>query len=95
MYPSQWITTQWLWAGLALTGIVALLLLLARGARAAGLAPRLSGGQRMRVEETLALDARRRLLLVRVDGERLLLLTGGSADQNLGWVPSPPKAEEA
>lgn len=94
MYPSQWITTQWLWAGLALAGIVALLLLLARGARAAGLAPR-TAGQRMRIEETLALDARRRLLLVRVDGERLLLLTGGSADQNLGWVPNPPKAEEA
>jgi flagellar protein FliO/FliZ len=94
MYPSQWITTQWLWAGLALAGIVALLLLLARGARAAGLAPRMAG-QRMRVEETLALDARRRLLLVRVDGERLLLLTGGSADQNLGWVPHPTKADEA
>jgi flagellar protein FliO/FliZ len=88
MYPSQWITTQWLWAGLALAGIVALLLLLARGARAAGLAPR-AGGQRLRVEETLALDSRRRLLLVRVDGERLLLLTGGAADQSLGFLPAP------
>ncbi|MBR0665733.1 flagellar biosynthetic protein FliO [Roseomonas hellenica] len=94
MYPSQWITTQWLWAGLALAGIVALLLLLARGARAAGLAPRMAG-QRMRVEETLALDARRRLLLVHVDGERLLLLTGGNADQSLGWVPRAPKVDEA
>ncbi|MBR0643443.1 flagellar biosynthetic protein FliO [Plastoroseomonas hellenica] len=94
MYPSQWITTQWLWAGLALAGIVALLLLLARGARAAGLAPRMAG-QRMRVEETLALDARRRLLLVHVDGERLLLLTGGNADQSLGWVPRAAKVDEA
>lgn len=94
MYPSQWITTQWLWAAVALAGIVALLLLLARGARAAGLAPRMSG-QRMRVEETLALDAKRRLLLVRVDDERLLLLTGGSTDQSLGWLPRPPKVDQA
>lgn len=93
MDPSQWITTQWLWAVAALAGIIALMLLLARGARAAGLAPR-AGGQRLRIEETLALDARRRLLLVSVDGERLLLLTGGANDQSLGWVPGT-KAEGA
>lgn len=86
MDPSHWITTQWLWAAAALAGIVALLLLLGRAARAAGLAPR-SGGERLRLEETLVLDARRRLLLVRVDGRAVVLVTGGAADLCLGWLP--------
>ncbi len=48
------------------------------------------------VEQVLALDARRRLLLVRCDGRRLLLLTGGAQDVSLGWLdPPPPPAETA
>lgn len=38
------------------------------------------------VEQVLALDTRRRLVLVRCDGRRLLLLTGGPQDMALGWL---------
>ncbi|MBR0656390.1 flagellar biosynthetic protein FliO [Plastoroseomonas arctica] len=79
-------TTQWIWAAGALIAMVALMLLLGRAARLTGLAPR-GGGQRLRVEESLALDARRRLTLVRIDGRAMVLLTGGATDLCLGWVP--------
>ena len=45
-----------------------------------------SAGRRLAVQETLALDTRRRLILVRCDGRSLLLLTGVQ-DQVVGWVP--------
>jgi len=75
----------WLWAGAALAAVLGLLALLARGLRAAGWAPR-TGTRRLALEESLALDARRRLLLVRCDGRDLLLLTGGAQDQIVGWL---------
>lgn len=80
-------------AALALAGILALLLLLARAARASGLAPGHRDG-RLRVVETLPLDARRRLVLLRCDGREALLLMGGAQDQLLGWLPdrTPPCA---
>jgi flagellar protein FliO/FliZ len=46
-----------------------------------------AGTGRLRIEEALALDARRRLLIVRCDGRALLLLTGGAQDQVVGWLP--------
>jgi flagellar protein FliO/FliZ len=76
----------WLTAGAALIAVVALILLAGRLARRAGLAPR-AGNGRLRLEEALPLDARRRLLLVRCDGRGLLLLTGGAQDQVVGWLP--------
>lgn len=84
-------TTTWLTAGLALIGVLALILLAGRLARRAGLAPRLGDG-RLRLEESLALDTRRRLLLVRCDGRGLLLLTGGAKDEVVGWLPGVPEA---
>lgn len=42
------------------------------------------------VEQTLALDPRRRLLLIRCDDRRLLLLTGGPEDLLIGWVEPRP-----
>ena len=42
------------------------------------------------LEQVLALDARRRLVLVRCGGRRLLLLTGGAQDLVLGWLEPPP-----
>lgn len=74
-------------AAASLAGVVALILLAGRLARRAGLAPQGSG--RLRLEETVALDARRRLVLVRCDGRALLLLTGGAQDQVVGWLPPP------
>ena len=41
------------------------------------------------VEQSLALDPRRRLLLIRCEGRRLLLLTGGPQDLLIGWMEPP------
>ena len=49
-------------------------------------------GRRLGVAEVLALDARRRLVLVRCDGREMLLLTGGGQDAVLGWLPERPVA---
>ena len=78
--------STWLLAAAALAGVLALLWLLARGARLAGLAPS-AAGKRMAVQEITALDSRRRLVLVRVDGRDVLILTGGTQDAVVGWLP--------
>jgi flagellar protein FliO/FliZ len=49
-----------------------------------------AGGTRLAVVDSLALGPRRRLLLIRCDGNDLLLLTGGTEDVPLGWVPPKP-----
>jgi flagellar protein FliO/FliZ len=54
--------------------------------RSRGIATR--PGRRMAVQEVLALDARRRLLLLRCDGREVLLLTGGNQDALIGWLPA-------
>jgi flagellar protein FliO/FliZ len=84
------------WTGLltaaaALAGVLAALVLALRGLRAASLAR--GAGRRLAVEEAVALDTRRRLVLVRCDGRALLLLTGGTQDLVLGWLPSSAGAE--
>jgi flagellar protein FliO/FliZ len=83
------------WTGLitaaaALAGVLGALVLALRGLRAAGMAR--AGGRRLTVEEAVALDTRRRLVLVRCDGRHLLLLTGGAQDAVVGWLPAaePP-----
>jgi flagellar protein FliO/FliZ len=40
------------------------------------------------VQDVLALDARRRLHLIRCDKRRVLLLTGGAEDIVVGWLES-------
>ena len=42
------------------------------------------------VEHSLALDARRRLVLIRCEGRQLLLLTGGPQDVLVGWLGPKP-----
>lgn len=84
------------WTGLvtaaaALAGVLAALVLALRGLRAASLAR--GAGRRLAVEEAIALDARRRLVLVSCDGRPLLLLTGGTQDVVVGWLPGPQGAE--
>jgi flagellar protein FliO/FliZ len=49
-------------------------------------------GRRLGVAEVIALDARRRLVLIRCDGREALLLTGGGQDAVLGWLPDRPAA---
>ncbi|HET9018240.1 MAG TPA: flagellar biosynthetic protein FliO [Acetobacteraceae bacterium] len=78
-------------AAAALAGVVALLLLLRvvlprlpRSLLPVAIAP--ARGGVLAVEQVLALDARRRLVLVRCGGRRLLLLTGGPQDMTLGWL---------
>jgi flagellar protein FliO/FliZ len=77
--------SPWLPALAALGAVLLLLWLLARGARLTGLAA--PSGKRLGVQEVLALDTRRRLVLLRVDGREVLLLTGGPQDSVLGWLP--------
>lgn len=47
------------------------------------------------VEQVLALDARRRLVLVRCGARRVLLLTGGGSDVVVGWPDSAAAGSEA
>jgi flagellar protein FliO/FliZ len=80
------------WSGLitavaALAGVLGALVLLLRGLNAAGRAR--AAGRRLAVEEAVALDARRRLVIARCDGRALLLLTGGGQDVVVGWLPAP------
>ena len=48
--------------------------------------------RRLAVEETCAIDAKRRLLLVRCGEQRVLLLTGGPADLVVTVMPPAPGA---
>jgi flagellar protein FliO/FliZ len=69
----------------ALAAVLLVVLLAGRGARMLRLA-RPGGAGRLRVQETLALDPRRRLHLVVCDGREVLLLTGAQ-DLVVGWLP--------
>jgi flagellar protein FliO/FliZ len=74
---------------LALGAVVLLAFVALRALRASMGAGKPGGGGRRRlaVQETLPLDPKRRLVLVRCDGRDLLLLTGGAAgDVSLGWL---------
>ena len=78
----------------ALTAVLALIWLGRRMAphllRLRGVPPS-DGG--LALEQSLALDARRRLHLVRCAGRRVLLLTGGAQDVVVGWMePKDPAA---
>ena len=71
----------------ALAAVLGLIWLAARLARAGGLA-RVPKGARLRVVETLALDARRRAVLIALDGREVLLLTGGANDLLISVTPA-------
>jgi flagellar protein FliO/FliZ len=66
----------------ALAAVLGLILLTARLLRRFGLTPAAApaGPRRLAVVETLPLDARRRLTLLRCDGRHLVLVTGGPQD---------------
>lgn len=72
----------------ALGAVLGIVLLAGRSVLALRLA-RPGAGRRLVLREALALDRSRRLCLVACDGRELLLLTGGGADQVVGWVTPP------
>ncbi|MGE0223908.1 MAG: flagellar biosynthetic protein FliO, partial [Acetobacteraceae bacterium] len=71
----------------ALAVVLALVLFVARLARFGGIQSRAAGNRLLIIEETIALDPRRRLHLVRCAGRRVLVLTGGGSDTVVGWLP--------
>jgi flagellar protein FliO/FliZ len=75
----------------AALGVVLLLIWgAAKALRPSSVAEGRSAGRRLRLIEALAIDPRRRVLLLRCDGRDLLLLTGGAEDRLLGWLPTQP-----
>lgn len=72
-------------AAAALAAVLGFILLAARFVRPGALSRQGSGP--LAVRDVLALDAGRRLHLVRCEGRDFLLLTGGSQDVFVGWVP--------
>ena len=78
----------------ALTAVLGLIWVAARLARGAGLARTRSGREILTIEDSLSLDPRRRLLLVRCQEGRVLLMTGGTNDVVVGWLPSGKSANE-
>jgi flagellar protein FliO/FliZ len=61
--------------------------------RLAGLGGPVATQSRLAIEETCMVDARRRLLLVRCDEQRVLLLTGGPADLVVSVLPALRNAD--
>jgi flagellar protein FliO/FliZ len=78
----------------AAAALAAVLLLAWGGARLLRASPLAATrpGRRLQVQESLAIDPRRRLLLIRCDAREALLITGGAQDVWLGWLPQadPP-----
>lgn len=80
-------TAQWTQALAALAAVLALAWGLAALARRRGLgAP---AGGRLGVVAACAVDARRRLVILRCDGREALVLLSPQGDTMLGWVDKP------
>jgi flagellar protein FliO/FliZ len=79
-------------AVITLAAVLALIVLAGQMIQRLGLVPGLrcrlgaASGARLAMVEALPLDARRRLLLVRCDGQELMLLVGGPQDLLIGPV---------
>jgi flagellar protein FliO/FliZ len=87
---------DWARALFALIATLALVVGAAYGARRLGmLQPGGAGPKRMRVTETLMLDARRRMVIVRVDNREHVLLLGAANDVVVGEMAAkePPAGE--
>ncbi len=75
----------------ALLAVLGLILIAAKAARKTGLVRstgllRPHGSVRLVVLDTLILDRTRKLQLIRCEDRKLVLLTGGSTDQVVGWL---------
>ncbi len=87
---------DWARALFALIATLALIVGAAYGARRLGmLQPGAPGVKRMRVIESLLLDTRRRMVIVRVDEREHVLLLGPGGDVVVGDMPAkePPAGE--
>ncbi|NKC31698.1 flagellar biosynthetic protein FliO [Falsiroseomonas selenitidurans] len=76
----------------ALAAVLLLILLVARALRRFGLAPGAAprGPRRLALVEALPIDGRRRLLLLRCDGQDVLCLVGGPQDLVLKLPDAKP-----
>ena len=74
-------------AGAALAVVLLLIVAAGRLIRLGSSTSRAKGGQALLVQESVALDARRRLHLIRCGSRRVLLLTGGAQDLVVDWIP--------
>lgn len=82
------------WAVAALAVTIAAILLAARLAARAGLGAGPRAGRRLAVVETLMVDAKRRLVIARIDGREAVLLIGGANDllvADLGGATEPER----
>jgi flagellar protein FliO/FliZ len=82
------------WAVAALAVTIAAILLVARLAARAGLGAGPRAGRRLAVVETLVVDAKRRLVIARIDGREAALLIGGANDlvvADLGQATEPKR----
>ena len=73
----------------ALIGVLALIGLSARLFQLSGWRRASRTGRTLIVQETVALDPRRRLHLVQCADRQVILLTGGGQDLVVGWVRDP------
>jgi flagellar protein FliO/FliZ len=90
--------TSYLQFVVALLFVLALIGVLAFGARRLGFAPRVTGGRgrrRLAIVEVLAVDTKRRLVLVRRDGVEHLLLLGATQDAVVETGIAPPDGATA
>jgi flagellar protein FliO/FliZ len=76
----------------ALAVVLVLVWAAARALRFSGLAPHRTDGRILTVRDTVALDSRRRLHVVRCGARDVVLLTGGGQDVVVGWMPDPKAA---
>ena len=91
--------TSMLTAVAALAAVLALVLGIGRLARLGGFTPRGGGdGRLLAIEDSVTLDSRRTMRVVRCGDRRVVLLTGGAQDVVVGWLPdapAPPQVEAA
>jgi flagellar protein FliO/FliZ len=87
---------RFLFALLFVLGLIGGLALLGKKFGFGNRGPSLRGaGKRLAIVETLALDAKRRLVLVRRDGAEHLILLGAAAEQVVEAVPRQARDEES
>lgn len=75
--------------GLALIGVLLLVVISARLARLGRWSSHPRSGRTLVLQESIALDTRRRLHLVQCGEKHVVLLTGGTQDVIVGWLTAP------